>query len=159
MFLIHVNTAATQLRPNRGMNTELIAQTWQALGERQPQFIAAFYERFFERFPGYRKLFPTELGQAHLDKMLQTVALLCDLAEDREDIAPHLRKLGAAHRPFDLALHDFANFKAVFIEVLRSYAGSAWSTEAAKAWSDAFEDVLFPLMRESVAPDKKSIAA
>jgi len=26
----------------------------------QPQFIRSFYERFFERFPGYRKLFPRE---------------------------------------------------------------------------------------------------
>ena len=150
---------SAELRPNRAMNTELIAQTWQALGSRQPQFVEAFYKRFFERFPGYRKLFPPELRQAHLDKMLQTVALLCDLAEDREDIAPHLRKLGSAHRPFDLALHDFANFKAVFIEVLRSYAGSAWSAEAAKAWSDAFEEVLFPMMREGVAREKRPAAA
>ncbi len=141
------------------MNTELIAQTWQALGERQPQFIRAFYERFFERFPGYRKFFPDDLREAHLDKMLRTVALLADLAEDREDIGPHLRKLGAAHRPFELAAHDFGNFKAVFIEVLRSYSGPAWSPGAAKAWSDAFEEVLFPLMREGAAREAPSAAA
>ena len=157
--MIQVNTPSAELRPNRAMNTELIAQTWQALGERQRKFVEAFYERFFERFPGYRKLFPAELRQEHLDKMLQTVALLCDLAEDREDIAPHLRKLGTVHRPFDLAPYDFGNFKAVFIEVLRSYAGAAWSPEAAKAWSDAFEEVLFPLMREGAARDKRPAAA
>jgi hemoglobin-like flavoprotein len=141
------------------MNTELVAQTWQALGERQPQFVEAFYERFFERFPGYRKLFPRELRAAHLEKMMQTVALLADLSEDRGDVAPRLRKLGAAHRPFDLAPRDFGNFKAVFIEVLRSYAGPAWSAQAAKAWSDAFEEVLFPLMREGVAREARRAAA
>ena len=141
------------------MNTELIARTWQALGERQSQFIEAFYERFFERFPGYRKLFPRELRQEHLDKMLKTVALLCDLAEDREDIGPHLRRLGAAHRAFDLAPRDFGNFEAVFVEVLRAYAGPAWSAEAAKAWHGAFEEVLFPLMREGVAREARPAAA
>lgn len=132
------------------MNTELIAQTWRSLGSRQPQFVAAFYERFFERFPGYRKLFPRSLGEAHLQKMVDTVALLADLAEDTSDIAPRLHKIGSAHTPFALAPKDFSNFKAVFVEVLREYAGGAWSPQAAKAWSDAFEEVLFPLMYEGV---------
>jgi hemoglobin-like flavoprotein len=42
------------------MNTELIAQTWFVLGERQAAMIEAFYDRFFERFPDYRRLFPAE---------------------------------------------------------------------------------------------------
>ena len=132
------------------MNTELIAQTWRSLGSRQPQFVAAFYERFFESFPGDRRLFPQQLDPAHLQKMVDTVALLADLAEDASDIAPRLHRLGAAHRPFALAPSDFRNFKAVFIEVLREYAGAAWSPQAARAWSDAFEEVLYPLMREGV---------
>lgn len=137
------------------MNTELIAQTWTALGDRQAQFVEDFYERFFERFPAYRKLFPRELRKAHLQKMLKTVALLCDLAEDRSDVAPHLRKLGQAHRPFDLAQRDFANFKAAFIEVLAGYAGAGWSPAAEQAWGDAFDQVLFPLMQEGIQPGRK----
>ena len=130
------------------MNTELIAQTWRSLGERQPQFIKAFYARFFERYPGYRKLFPGDLREAHLQKMIDTVALLGDLADDRDDIAPHLRKLGAAHKPFDLQPKDYRNFKAVFIEVLASELGPRWTAPAAQAWDEIFEQVLIPLMRE-----------
>jgi hemoglobin-like flavoprotein len=147
--LRQINTRGRASADTARMNTELIAQTWQALGERQAKFVAAFYERFFERFPGYRRFFPRELGEAHLQKMVATVALLADLAEDTGDVAPRLHRLGAAHRPFELAPRDFGNFKAVFIEVLREHSGS-WSPEAAKAWSDAFEEVLFPLMREGV---------
>lgn len=132
------------------MNTELIARTWQALGERQGRFIQDFYERFFERFPDYRGLFPRELRDAHLAKMVDTVALLADLAEDTGDIAPRLHKLGAAHEPFALAPRDYANFKTVFIEVLGEHAGAAWSLQAGQAWSDAFDDVLIPLMRGGV---------
>ena len=133
------------------MNTELIAQTWRALGERQPQFIKAFYQRFFERFPGYRKLFPSDLRRAHLEKMIGTVALLGDLAEDRSDIAPHLHKLGVAHRPFDLQPGDYQNFTAVFVEVLRQELGTRWPAEAEQAWNEVFEQVLIPLMREGSA--------
>jgi hemoglobin-like flavoprotein len=130
------------------MNTELIAQTWAALGRRQGQFIEDFYKRFFERFPGYRKLFPGELRRAHLAKMIDTVALLADLAEDRTDIAPHLRKLGAAHEPFALEERDYGNFKAVFVEVLAGALGAQWTPAAAQAWEEAFDRVLIPTMRE-----------
>ena len=137
------------------MNTELIAETWHALGDRQAQFIEAFYDRFFERFPGYRKLFPHELRTAHLEKMVLTLALLADLSDDRTAIAPRLHKLGAAHKPFDLELRDFNNFKAVFIEVLGPQLGKQWTAAAAKAWNDAFDAVLIPLLREGMVGDRE----
>jgi hemoglobin-like flavoprotein len=137
------------------MNTELIAQTWQALGGRQAQFVEDFYRRFFERFPGYRKLFPRALRPAHLEKMILTVTLLADLAEDRTGIAPHLRKLGAAHKPFDLKPREFDNFKEVFIEMLAPRVGAQWTTAAEKAWHDAFDEVLIPLMREGMSPGRR----
>lgn len=133
------------------MNTEIIAETWQALGKRQAGFVEAFYERFFERFPGYRQLFPRTLRPAHLDKMVQTMALMANLSEDKAIIAPHLRKLGAAHKPYDLKPQDFDNFKAVFIEVLGEHLGERWLPAASQAWSDAFDQVLVPLLRAGMS--------
>ncbi len=137
------------------MNTELIAQTWRALGDRQSQFIEAFYDRFFERFPAYRKLFPHKLRPAHLEKMVLTLALLADLSDDRTAIAPRLHKLGTAHRPYDLELRDFNNFKAVFIEVLGPHLGRHWTGAAAVAWNEAFDVVLIPLLREGMEGDRE----
>jgi len=133
------------------MNTEIIAETWQALGKRQAEFVEAFYDRFFERFPGYRQFFPRTLRPAHLDKMVQTMALMANLSEDQTSIAPHLHKLGAAHKPYDLKPHDFDNFKTVFLEVLGEYLGEHWRPAASQAWSDAFDQVLVPLMRAGMS--------
>jgi len=132
------------------MNTEIIAETWQALGNRQSEFVEAFYERFFERFPGYRPLFPRPLHREHLDKMVQTMALMAHLSEDKSIIAPHLHKLGAEHKPYDLKPHDFDNFKEVFLEVLGEHLGERWQPAVNKAWSEAFDRVLVPLMREGM---------
>lgn len=129
------------------MNTELIAQTWGAI-EDPVAFVRDFYARFFERFPGYRALFPQQLDPKHLDKMVQTMALVARMSEDRRVIAPHVHKLGAAHKPYALAPKDLANFKAVFVEMLGQRLGAGWSPAAAKAWDQAFEEVIIPLMRE-----------
>lgn len=132
------------------MNTEIIAETWQALGKRQTEFVEAFYERFFERFPAYRQFFPRTLHPAHLEKMVQTMALMAHLSEDKTIIAPHLHKLGAEHKPYDLKPHDFDNFKAVFLEVLGEHLAERWRPAVSRAWSEAFDRVLVPLMREGM---------
>jgi hemoglobin-like flavoprotein len=129
------------------MNTELIAQTWEALKD-HTAFIEAFYGRFFERFPGYRPLFPHKLDADHLAKMVETMSLMSRLAEDKDVIAPHMHKIGASHKPYGLKPRDLDNFKAVFIETLGENVGAAWSPSAAQAWSDAFDQVIIPLMRE-----------
>lgn len=131
------------------MNTELIAQTWGAVDD-PVAFVEAFYARFFERFPGYRRLFPHRLDAGHLDKMVQTMALLARLSEDKGTIAPHMHKVGAAHRPYALGPKDLDHFKAVFIETLSERLGAAWSRAATEAWEQAFEQVLIPLMQEGV---------
>lgn len=133
------------------MNTTIIAETWYALGNRQAEFVEVFYGRFFERFPGYRRFFPQTLRPAHLDKMVQTMALMAKLSEDRTVIAPHMHRLGAEHVAYDLKPHDFDNFKAVFLEVLGEYLGERWQPAASQVWSDVFDQVLVPLMREGMS--------
>lgn len=132
------------------MNTELIAQTWDVLQD-HTAFVKAFYRRFFERFPGYRPLFPRELNPDHLAKMVETMSLMSRLAEEEDIIAPHVRKLGTEHKPYALKARDLDNFKAVFVEMLSEHVGAAWSPLAAEAWSEAFDRVIIPLMREGSA--------
>ena len=129
------------------MNTELIAQTWEAVKD-HTAFVEAFYGRFFERFPGYRPLFPHKLNPDHLAKMVETMSLMSRLAEENDLIAPHMRKLGALHKAYALKPQDLENFKAVFIELLSERLDAAWTLRAAQAWSDAFDQVIIPLMRE-----------
>lgn len=128
------------------MNTELIAQAWGAIDD-PVAFVEAFYARFFERFPGYRRHFPHQLDARHLDKMVETMALLSRLSEDRSAIAPHMRKVAASHKPYALEAKDLDNFRAVFIETLCERLGTAWSPEVEAAWNEAFWQVLIPLMQ------------
>jgi hemoglobin-like flavoprotein len=79
------------------------------------------------------------------------MALMAHLSDDRSVIALHMHKVGAAHKAYALKPHDLANFKAVFLETLEERLGDRWIADAAQAWSDAFDQVLIPLMREGGA--------
>jgi hemoglobin-like flavoprotein len=133
------------------MKTELIAETWGALGETQREFVEAFYGRFFARFPIYRPYFPKQLNPAHLEKMVQTMALVANLAEEPGLVAPHMRKVGRAHSSYRLSPVDLDNFKMVFVEMLGERLGPRWSADAERAWSEAFDEVLIPLMQKGLA--------
>ncbi len=130
----------------RRMNTELIAQTWFVLGERQAAMIEAFYDRFFERFPDYRRLFPAERDPYLLQKMVETMSLVARLGENRPIIAPRLQGVGDHHQPYRLGEGDLRNFRDVFIEVLGEQCGPTWTEAAADSWRGAFDEVVIPLM-------------
>ena len=132
------------------MNTELIAETWDALGPAKRDFIEAFYGRFFERYPDYRPLFPLELNPRPLEKMLRTMALVATLSDDRSSIERHMHRVGRAHKAYELSPRDFDNFKRCFLELLGERLGARWSADAHRAWNDAFDAVLVPLMREGL---------
>lgn len=133
------------------INTEIIAASWRSLGERKHDFIVRFYQAFFARHPRYRPLFPAELADSHVRKMVLTVALLAELADDPGDILPHLRKLRAAHTPYQLALPDFAAFRDTFVQCLALELGPAWNDETALAWREAFDRVLVPALSPAPA--------
>lgn len=128
------------------MNTQIIAATWFALGERQEAMVGSFYERFFQRFPAYRSLFPAQLNDHHLHKMVETMSLIARLQQDRPIIAPRIQQVGDHHQPYALGAADLANFRDVFVEVLGEFSGADWSQEAERAWRDAFDQEVIPIM-------------
>ena len=134
------------------IDTELIAASWRSLGDRQHGFILRFYQVFFARHPRYRPLFPAELADSHVRKMVLTVALLADLADNPGDIGPHLRRLRAVHGPYGLARDDFDAFRDTFVHALSLELGPDWSDATALAWRDAFDQVLIPAMSPVPVP-------
>jgi hemoglobin-like flavoprotein len=131
------------------MNTELIAETWDSLAHRHIDVIEVFYDRFFERFPRYREMFPAKMDQ-QMKKMVRTLAMVARLSDDEPLITPHLTKVGDRHRPYGLQAQDLENFKAVFLEVIAEECGSRWTERCAQAWNDAFDEVIIPLMMKGL---------
>jgi hemoglobin-like flavoprotein len=80
------------------MNTELIAETWDSLSHRHIDVIEIFYDRFFERFPRYREMFPARMDQ-QMKKMVRTMAMVARLSEDEPIIAPHMAEVGDRRSP------------------------------------------------------------
>jgi hemoglobin-like flavoprotein len=128
------------------MNTPIVAATWFALGERQQAMVGTFYERFFQRHPRYREMFPAQLNEHHLNKMVETMSLIARLQRERPIIAPRIQQVGDHHRPYALDEADLGNFRDVFVEVLAEFCGADWNPGAEQAWREAFDEEVIPIM-------------
>ena len=127
------------------MNTELIGQHWDGIGEKELELVETFYERLFERHPRFRSLFPATMSH-QAEKMVQTLALMAKHSDDAKLLHPHLERIGGRHQHYGLAFEDFEDFLAVLMEVMSEYNAKAWSPQCEAAWREAFRRVVLPAM-------------
>ena len=131
------------------MNTEMIGKTWDSLGDRHMEMVKTFYNRFFDRYPHYRSLFPDSIDR-QMKKMVQTMAMVSRLSDADYIIETHMLHVGEKHRDYQLKPEDLEHFKGVFLEVLGEYCGDGWSDQCAQAWNEAFDQVIVPLMMQGL---------
>ena len=125
------------------VDNQLIAQHWNGIGAQQNEMVRAFYERFFERHPKYRKLFP-ESHSRQMDSMVDTLALIAKGAHLPELFQPHIDKISERHAGFGLDADAYYRFISVLLEVLGEYNTAAWSPECEAAWGEALEQFILP---------------
>lgn len=131
------------------MNVQRIGEVWDSLHGKQYDVIAHFYQRFFERFPDYRRFFPDSLD-AQMKKMVRTLSLVARVADSTSVVEPHIERVGDHHKAYGLQKKDLENFKEVFIEVLGEEYGEQWNAEHAQAWQEAFDEVIIPGMMKGL---------
>lgn len=131
------------------MNEQRIGEVWDSFHGKHYEVIEHFYQRFFERFPNYRKFFPESMD-AQMKKMVRTIGLVARVADSTSVVEPHIERVGDHHKPYALQKEDLENFKDVFIEVLGEEYGEAWSAEHGRAWHQAFDEVIIPSMMKGL---------
>lgn len=136
------------------MNSELIGQTWDKLSGQHQEIVTTFYNRFFEKYPNYRALFPESLDR-QMKKMVDTMALIARVSDETEVAHPHLVKVGSKHSGYKINREDLDKFKRVFLEVVGEYCGDEWNEECEKAWITAFDQHVIPYMMHGLKQGQK----
>ena len=131
------------------MNTERISQHWQGIGADKPALVNAFYQRLFERHPRFRPMFPEGI-EHQMEKMLDTLALVAENSDTPNAIHPRLRRLGEAHRRYELSEADFDDFIDVLIETIAEFNPAQWCEACGDAWRQALQQVVLPTVREGM---------
>ncbi len=99
-----------------------------------------FYAKLFERYPGVRTLFPTDI-RAQEGKLMESLKAVVEHAEADPKLIEALRALGARHVKYGAKPEHYPIVCDLLIESMADASGPAWSVRLAAEWRQALEIV------------------
>ncbi|WP_369688929.1 globin domain-containing protein [Streptomyces sp. Wb2n-11] len=96
-----------------------------------------FYAILFARHPQVRQLFPDNMD-VQRDRLLRGLLRIVDLADDPENLVRFCSLLGRGHRKFGALEAHYPAVGECLLASLARFAGTAWTAEAAAAWTRAY---------------------
>ncbi|MFF8838426.1 globin domain-containing protein [Streptomyces sp. NPDC015130] len=126
------------------MDPQLIRSTFAVVERRAEHAVTFFYSHLFWNNPGVRELFPEDMAPQR-DRLFAALTHVVTHLEDPA-LAGYLGHLGRDHRKFLASPALYAAVGQSLIHAFAHTAGSAWTVEAEKAWTEAY-GVVVELMR------------
>jgi NAD(P)H-flavin reductase len=96
-----------------------------------------FYAILFTRHPEVRALFPDNMDTQR-DRLLRGLLRIVDLVDDPDTLARFCHRLGRDHRKFGALDAHYPAVGQCLVASLARYAGTAWNSETAAAWTRAY---------------------
>ncbi|MFD3664202.1 globin domain-containing protein [Streptomyces sp. NPDC058659] len=118
------------------MDPQLIRSTFAIVERRAEHAVTFFYSHLFWNNPGVRELFPEDMVPQR-DRLFAALTHVVTHLEDPA-LAAYLGHLGRDHRKFLASPALYAAVGESLIGAFAHAAGSAWTIEAEKAWTEAY---------------------
>ncbi|WP_323188253.1 globin domain-containing protein [Streptomyces sp. NBC_00249] len=99
-----------------------------------------FYAILFARHPEVRPMFPPGMD-AQRGRLLRALLRIVDLVDDPGSLVRFCGHLGRDHRKFGTLAAHFPAVGECLLASLARYAGPAWTTDIAAAWTKAYGTV------------------
>ncbi|MCP9874701.1 globin domain-containing protein [Synechococcus sp. Cruz CV-v-12] len=118
---------------------------------------AIFYAKLFERYPGVRALFPTDM-RAQEGKLMDSLRAVVAHLEAPQGLQAELRAMGARHVKYGAKTEHYPLVRDLLIESMADAAGKGWSPELNAEWTQAIS-IVSDIMLEGAAtvkPDQAS---
>jgi hemoglobin-like flavoprotein len=110
---------------------------------------AIFYAKLFERYPGVRTLFATDM-KAQEGKLMDSLRAVVEHIEAPEAVRAGLRELGAKHVKYGAKPEHYPIVCEILVEAMAEAAGRGWSPQLASEWTQAL-DIVSGVMLEGAA--------
>ncbi len=109
---------------------------------------AIFYDRLFEIDPSTRALFRMTAMTEQRKKLMQTISVALQGLDNLEALTPVVENLGRRHRGYGVTDKHHESVGAALLWTLEKGLGTAWTPQAAAAWTELY-GLLSSIMRRA----------
>jgi hemoglobin-like flavoprotein len=120
-----------------------------------PRLASIFYAKLFERYPGVRTLFPTDIRAQEM-KLMESLKAVVEHADANPALIAALQALGAKHVKYGAKPEHYPIVCDLLIEAMADAAGPAWSVRLAAEWRQALEIVSRVMLDGAAKADSRS---
>lgn len=121
--------------------SQIIGDSWDNIHknkEKYGEFIDAFYEKFLNTDPRYKKLFPKDMTKQKI-KMAKTLSMICRIGAEEEIAAIQMQKIADRHKKYNLNEQDMDNFESALLQTLADFSAEKWNEKIENAWKSGLE--------------------
>ncbi len=115
---------------------ERLNSSMRALASEGARFVAAFYTTLFERYPGVRAMFPSDM-QRQERKLLDSLLMVIEHMRDPDRVGSMLQDLGRKHAEYGARPEHYPIVCSILIECMARQLGRQWSEQLEAEWTQA----------------------
>ena len=134
------------------LQIELLETSFQAIAPRGQEFVTAFYERLFTRFPQTRVLFAATDMFEQRKKLQQSLALIVEHMQHPQVLGDMLKGLGQRHVTYGVRPEHYPLVGEVLLETFADFLGKHWTQAHHDAWVKGFEAVSSLMLQGTQEP-------
>ncbi|MFI5620681.1 globin domain-containing protein [Streptomyces sp. NPDC051567] len=119
---------------------KILRSSFAVVERRAEHAVTFFYSHLFWHHPELRELFPVSVGEMarQRDRIFASLTHVITHLEN-DSLLPYLQDLGRDHRKFLARPGHYAAIGPSLLAALAAASGTAWTAEAEKAWSQAYQ--------------------
>jgi nitric oxide dioxygenase len=134
------------------LQIELLETSFQAIAPRGEEFVTAFYERLFTRFPETRAFFTSTDMKEQRKKLLGALALVIQNLRKPAVLTSALKGLGQRHVAYGVLPEHYPIVGAILLETFAGLLGERWTPAYHNAWAQAYEAICAIMLEGASLP-------
>jgi NAD(P)H-flavin reductase/hemoglobin-like flavoprotein len=130
----------------------LIRTSFALVAPQAEELARHFYATLFSKAPETRDLFPVNM-EVQRSRLLRALVHVVQMVDRPDELVPFLEQLGRDHRKFGVLAGHYDAVGAALLSAVGEFAGTAWTPEIEKAWTDAY-GIVAGAMRASTQAER-----
>lgn len=135
------NKSPGKRQSKNALDVEILERTFAAMAPQGEALVARFYQELFNRYPQVKPLFRNTNHLEQQRKLLSALNLVVSNLRKPDVLVDALQNLGKRHQQYGAVPGHYQAVASTLLDVMQEFAGSLWTKEVHKAWSDALNSV------------------
>jgi len=120
-----------------GLEADILRNSFDLIAPHAEEVMSRFYDELFTRFPQVQPMFANTTKAKQMKMLLASLKLVIANLDNPDKLVPALKEMGKRHKGYGAVPEHYTAVAETLMDVMKEFAGKAWTKQVHQAWSDA----------------------